>query len=419
MSKKKWYQKDLPDLGLYNGDKVHRQRSFPDLPLSEDQREAAKLIDDNEGPFFLTGPAGCGKSFLIEHLRQRRRVSVCATTGIAAQLIRGRTIHSFCGIHPNLGVFESYTANQRVRNTDILIIDEVSMASSELLNQIIQRFEIAEHWPKIVTVGDLLQLPPVSGGYVYENPMWDTFKVIRLTTIHRQQDKSFVDALNDLRVGNVSQRVLQLVEERRVDSLPTDCTQLYPHKATVEDVNLLRLGELSGEEKRFEWDVVKWHKYKDEQKNKEAFEKTAAKARFPRMLSVKVGARVCMLNNEQTGLWVNGSTGKIIDIVQDRIDVELDSGCRVKIWPMEEQVYAADEEPSLVVKQYPMMLAWALTAHKSQGMTLDRVGIDLTNHFAPGMTYVALSRCKTKEGLHLIGKMSPIKVDARALAICV
>jgi ATP-dependent DNA helicase PIF1 len=398
---------------------VEGQRSFPDLPLSADQIEAAKLIDEGVGPFFLTGPAGCGKSFLIEHLRKRRRVSVCATTGIAAQLIRGRTVHSFCGIHPNLGVFESYTANQRVKNTDILVIDEVSMASSELLTQIVQRFEVAEHWPKIVTVGDLLQLPPVSGGYVYENPMWETFKVIRLTTIHRQQDRSFVDALNDLRVGNVSQRVTELVEERRVEALPTDCTQLYPHRATVEDTNLARLASLEGEEKRFEWDVIRWKKHKDPQKDAEAFEKMSSKARFPRMLSIKIGARVCMLNNEQNGAWVNGSTGKIVSMEFSRIDVDLDNGRRIEVYPMEEQVYAADEDPSLVVKQYPMMLAWALTAHKSQGMTLDRVGIDLSNHFAPGMTYVALSRCKTKEGLHLIGKMSPIKVDARALAICV
>ena len=396
-------------------------RSFPDLPLSDDQKEAAGLIDDGEGPFFLTGPAGCGKSFLIEHLRQRDGVSVCATTGIAAQLIRGRTVHSFCGIHPQLGVFESYTANKRIKETDIIVIDETSMMSSELLSQIVKRFEIAEHWPKIVTVGDLLQLPPVSGGYIYENPMWETFQVIRLTTIHRQQDKDFINALNDLRVGNVSQNVLKLVEERRVESLPTDCTQLYPHRSTVEETNLERLAALPGDSTLIAWKVKHWHKLKDEDKNLEAFEKVANKTRFPRMLVLKEGARICMLNNDPESRWVNGSTGKVIEINLrlDRVTVELDSNRTVTVSPMEEQVYTTNEDPALVVEQYPLMLAWALTTHKAQGMTLDRVGIDLSNHFACGMTYVSLSRCKTKEGLHLIGNLSPIKVDARALAICV
>jgi len=400
---------------------VEPPRTLPDLPLSDDQKDAASLVEAESGPFFLTGPAGCGKSFLIEHLRQKRRVSVCATTGIAAQLVRGRTVHSFLGIHPQFGVTESYKANQRVINTDLLIIDEISMASADLFTKILQRFEMADHWPKILTVGDLLQLPPVEGGYIYEHPAWETFKILRLTTIHRQHDKDFIDALNDLRIGNVSEKVLNLVEERRVMSLPTDCTQLYPRKETVEKTNLERLAALEGEEVVREWKVVGYQHMKDKQKEKEAIERAMARARFPRVLSLKVGARVCMLNNEQFGAWVNGSTGKVVEFNPklDNVVVQLDRGSTVNVFPMDEHVFLSDDDPSLTIRQYPMMLAWALTAHKSQGMTLDRVGIDLSNHFAPGMTYVAISRCKTKEGLHLIGQLSPIKVDARALAICV
>ena len=401
-------------------------RSFPDLPLSEDQQEAADLIEKEDGPFFLTGPAGCGKSFLIEHLRKNRSVNVCATTGIAAQLVRGRTVHSFLGIHPQRGVFPSYLADQRVKATNLLIIDEISMASSELLDQIVERFEMAEHWPKIVAVGDLLQLPPVDGGFIYENPMWETFRIIRLTTIHRQHDDEFIGALNDLRVGNLSQKVHDLIASRRVDELPTDCTQLYPHKATVEKTNLQRLASLPGKEHIFKWEVVHRRKMKDKSKEEALFQRACARARFPKTLYLKEGARICMLNNHPDGLWVNGSTGEVNGFERDRILVTLDNGRSVSVghnlgvsYLMEEQIFLSDDTPDLVIRQYPMMLAWALTAHKSQGMTLDRVGIDLSNHFAPGMTYVALSRCRTKEGLYLVGDVSPIKVDAKSLAICV
>ena len=415
----KWWMKKKKRKRPSQGQDTLAPRSFPDLPLSEDQLEAANLIENGEGPFMLTGPAGCGKSFLIEHLRKKRRVSVCATTGIAAQLIRGRTLHSFLGIHPHQGPFPSRQANKRVRDTWMLIVDEVSMASSELLTQILTRFEMAEHWPKIVGVGDLLQLPPVSGGFIYEHPIWETFKVIRLNTIHRQQDPEFIDALNDLRIGVVSQKVTDLISARRVKELPKDCTQLYPHKATVEEMNLKRLAEIPQEEHVFEWSIARQPKSKDPEKEREAFERAAKKTRFPRLLRLKVGARVCMLNNHPDSSWVNGSTGKVVDFKWGSIRVELDRGDVVHVPKFDETVLNANNDPELVISQYPMMLAWSLTAHKAQGMTLDRVGIDLSGHFAPGMTYVALSRCKTKDGLHLVGELSPLKVDARALAICV
>jgi len=394
-------------------------RPLDRLPLSVDQSDALQVISNEPGPFFVTGPAGCGKSFLIEEIRRGNGVEVCATTGIAAQLVHGVTVHSFLGIHPTHGVFKSFRADQRVRNTDVLVVDEISMASDELLNQMFSRFQMAGHTPKLVLVGDLLQLPPVSGKFIYEHPLWQDVKVIKLTTIHRQKDPEFVAALNDLRVGLTSERVSNLVQARRVGELPPDCTLLFPHKVKVEDVNNSRLASLPGEEVGFEWDVVRWQNPKKDDESDSMLDVVGAKARFPRFLRLKVGARVCMLNNEPFGQWVNGSTGEVESIFDDMIKVKLDRGNTVEVKPSNEDVfYSAEKEPNLTVCQFPMMLAWALTAHKAQGMTLDRVGIDLDNHFACGMTYVALSRCKTQEGLYLIGNLSVIKADAKAMHIC-
>lgn len=386
-------------------------------PLSVDQSEALQVISGELGPFFVTGPAGCGKSFLIDEIRRGAGVEVCATTGIAAQLVRGMTVHSFLGIHPTHGVFKSYKANQRVKWTKCLVVDEISMASSGLLSQMIERFEQAEHAPKLVMVGDLLQLPPVSGQFIYEHPLWQHVKIIKLTTIHRQKDPEFVAALNDLRVGAASDKVMNLVQERRVESLPPDCTLLFPHKSKVGEVNIRRLQDLPGEEERFEWDVVSWKNPKKDDDS--MFDYIASKARFPRVLALKEGARICMLNNDPNGAWVNGSTGEVVSFSEQRVVVKLDRGYEVNAEPVCEEIFSsAGKEPDLTIRQFPMMLAWALTTHKAQGMTLDRVGIDLENHFACGMTYVALSRCKTKEGLYLVGNLSRVMADQRAMQIC-
>jgi ATP-dependent DNA helicase PIF1 len=387
--------------------------------LSVDQSEALQVISKELGPFFVTGPAGCGKSFLIDEIRRGSGVEVCATTGIAAQLVHGMTVHSFLGIHPTHGVFKSYKANQRVKWTKTLVVDEISMASSELLGQMIERFEQAEHAPKLVLVGDLLQLPPVSGKFIYEHPLWEQIRIIKLTTIHRQKDPDFVDALNDLRVGAASDKVLKLVEERRVQALPPDCTLLFPHKAKVEDVNVRRLHALPGEESSFEWDVVQWRNPKKDEDDDAMLDQASSKARYPRVLTLKEGARVCMLNNDPNGSWVNGSTGEVVSFSEERVVVKLDRGYEVDVRSVNEEIFSsAGKEPDLTISQFPMMLAWALTTHKAQGMTLDRVGIDLDNHFACGMTYVALSRCKTKQGLYLVGSLSLVGADAKALQIC-
>jgi ATP-dependent exoDNAse (exonuclease V) alpha subunit len=396
--------------------------------FSADQAEAMEEIENGPGPFFLTGPAGTGKSFIVNHLRQWPDCAVTATTGMAAQLIKGRTVHSFCSIHPVHGVVQSNAANERAMNCNLLIVDEISMASAKLLAQIFARFNLINHMPKFVAVGDFLQLPPVEGKFAFESEFWPDFSIIRLTTMHRQEDADFLKALGHLRVGNVSEEVKGLVEERRVDELPRDCTNLFAHKARVEDMNRIRLDELPGRRYRSQWKVGRVEVYDEEdelyfkefgakkEKKKHKFDDRLP--RFPKELLLKVDARIIMLTNDKGGRWVNGSSGHVVAVEPGCVSVLLDSGIEVDVSKEDEEIHNADGKLIFLVRQYPMQLAWALTVHKAQGMSIDRIGVDLNAHFAPGMTYVAMSRCRSKEGLFLTGEMAKIKIEPKALDIC-
>lgn len=390
------------------------QQIFKKHPLSKDQKNAFSEIKTHKY-VFLTGKAGTGKSFLIDYIRsQEENVAVTATTGIAAQLIKGQTIHSFCGILPNVGVIDSRKANIRVRSCDILVVDEISMANSELINQIFERFEIAEHEPKLIFSGDFCQLPPVEGGFAFESPHWKKFHKVCLTTIHRQTDVDFIEALNDLRNGEITDKVNKLVLERTVSELPNDCIKLFPKRCQADDLNENKLRELPSKLKLSEWDWVYIGNEGDDNNEFIPKEPTESNARFKKRLFFKEGARVCLLTN--TDFWVNGSTGFIRKVNPSSIDVVLDNGKIVNVEEADEIVYGAYGNPIYRIKQFPIMLAWALTIHRAQGMSLDKVGVYMNGHFACGQTYVAISRAKTKNGLFLQGKLSRISVDQKAIS---
>jgi len=382
-----------------------------DKKLSPDQKKAFDIIKTHDF-IFLTGKAGTGKSFLIDYLRENMpNCAVTATTGIAAQLIKGQTVHSFLGIIPNVGVIDSYKADIRVRGCKTLIVDEVSMANSELLSQIFKRFEIAEHQPRLVLSGDFSQLPPVDGDFAFTSEYWPKFYRTVLTKIHRQTDLDFIAALNDLREGKRTSLVENLIQERSVTELPDDCTKLFPRKYQAEEVNNRKLDQLPSKLKCSEWTWT----YVGSEEGKEDTAPTEGNARFPKRLLMKEGARVCLLNN--TDNWVNGSTGFIVKINSNDIEVKLDNGRHVVVGEADETIYGAYGNPLYKIYQYPMMLAWGLTIHKSQGMSLDRVGVYLNSHFACGQTYVAFSRAKTKEGLFLQGNLTNLQADQRALKL--
>lgn len=383
------------------------------IKLSADQKGALAFIRQHKF-CFLTGKAGTGKTFLIDQLKaQTQKVAVTATTGIAAQLIRGQTIHSFCGIIPKIGVIDSYKADIRVRSCDILVVDEISMANAELVDQIFERFEKAEHEPSVVFSGDFCQLPPVEGGFAFESDHWIKFDQVCLKTIHRQSDQDFIAALNDLRMGKKSQKVIDLVNATTVASLPDDCTKLFPLRVEAEKLNRSKLDELSTQLKRSKWEWNYVGNEDEDDPNFEIKEPKETNTRFVKELFLKEGARVCLLTN--TDFWVNGSTGFITRIYPDMVQVRLDNGRVIDVQQAEEVIHGAYGNPLYKVRQFPMILAWALTIHRAQGMSLDRVGVHLEGHFACGQTYVAISRAKTQEGLFLQGKLGDLLVDPRTL----
>lgn len=383
--------------------------------LSADQREAVETILQDDGPFFLTGEAGSGKTFVINHLRHRAgNCVVTAMTGTAAQLVCGRTLHSFASIHPVYGVVRSKKANDRVRNCDLLIIDEISMASDEVLRQLRKRFEYAGHFPKLLMVGDFLQLPPVEGEKLFESPSWRECTRLVLTHQHRQVDISFISALNDLRTGDMSQRVRALIAERSFRSLPDDCVHLMAYRSSARARNREKLRELPGSAFTSVMEVCPPKRLSKRAKPKKPTMGQISRARFVDTLVLKVGARVVLLTNDPAHRWVNGSTGEVSEI-SGSIMVQLDNGKAVSVGMASEDLLDGDGKIICTIKQYPLQLAWALTIHKGQGMTMDRVGVDLNGHFETGQTYVALSRCRTKEGLFLTGNLERVIVDEKAL----
>jgi ATP-dependent exoDNAse (exonuclease V) alpha subunit len=385
--------------------------------LSEDQFAAYESILNEDGPFFLTGPAGSGKSFVIDFLRNSiKGCCVTATTGSAALLVKGRTLHSFAGIHPTWGVINSEKIDARIKNCSVLVIDEVSMADVGLLEQVYMRFDRAGHQPKMILVGDFLQLPPVDGDSLFDSPRWPTFKVLKLTQQHRQSDSGFITILNQIRVGNLTEEVRQFLRSRTVDDLPDDCTHLMAHRESVDERNMSKLRELPGQRWCSPWEVEVIYTKKG--KPKEVKQKDLEKSRFPEKLYLKLNARVVLLTNEPDGRWVNGSTGSVVSVVPGQVKVKLDTGATVTVGKDEDEILDADGNPCCIISQYPIRLAWALTIHKAQGMSMDRVGVDLDYHFAAGQTYVALSRCRTAEGLFLRGSIANLIVDAKALHHC-
>jgi ATP-dependent exoDNAse (exonuclease V) alpha subunit len=430
---------------------------------SEDQSDAINTILNSSYKFYLlTGGAGTGKSFVISILKGSvPDCEVTAMTGVAAQVINGRTAHSFLGIvpvdewlrrqrvengqpNPSLCLKEDKPnrkqtqaqslwdvsgqtyADRQVAKASIIIIDEISMGSVEFLWLLEARLKKAcgdntTFWPKIVLVGDLLQLPPTEGYKIFVDPGFQKYKMLKLKQQHRQsnpEDSEFLSALNELRLGNLSDSARKLLETRIVSDLPKDCTHLHAKNVNVDATNLSRLAELPGKEEAIHWQV----KFDDDDDITQYMRSTALSfaqgdvSKIQEWLQLKVGARVMLRNNDFEGRWVNGSTGEVTGIFDEFVRVRLDRKDMVVEVPRVDEDLLYGSRQVGIVRQFPLKLAYALSIHKSQGHTMDRVGVNLNDHFDYGMTYVALSRCKTLKGLHLCGSLpNDVMVDKEAI----
>jgi len=403
------------------------------IDINEQFRHALDILENSDRSIFITGRAGTGKSTLLNHFRNvtRKKVAVLAPTGVAALNVKGQTIHSFFRFKPGITPdrvkkLRSDNSESIYRKLEAIVIDEISMVRADLLDCVDQFLRL--NGPEsdkpfggiqMAFIGDLYQLPPVvTGGEkevfqsLYETPyfygarVFDSFEMefVELEKIYRQHDEQFITLLNAIRNNSVTDEGLELLNQRYQPDFEPPPDEFYVYLTTTnklaEEINGKRLAGLKGRLYTFTGSI--------EGDFGQEYLPTAVE------LQCKVGAQIMMLNNDTEGRWVNGSIGKITGITGNRqgeqiIAAELADGEDVEITPFTWEIFrffveAGGLHSEVIGKftQYPLMLAWAVTIHKGQGKTIDRVIIDIgKGTFAHGQMYVALSRCTTLDGIIL------------------
>lgn len=392
------------------------------------QSEALRVLKTGAN-VFLTGEPGSGKTHVInEYIAWLRSCgiepSVTAATGIAATHVGGMTIHSWSGI----GIAESLSdadvdriaskehVAKRIQKAKVLIIEEISMLSAttfEMADRVcreVRRVDAPFGGLTVILVGDFFQLPPVSRGresvFAYNSPTWRELHLLvcYLTEQHRQDDKAFLEILSVIRSGRADETQFDALMRRQADDglLPEDAPRLYSHNADVDRLNAAELAKLPGEVKKFRMSSS----------GKDSLIDALIRGCLsPEVLELKIGAAVMFTKNSPQGHFVNGTLGLVKAWGEDGVPlVETRGGFLTAAEPMEWQV----EEQGKVrasVAQVPLRLAYAMTVHKSQGMSMDAAVVDLSRAFEYGQGYVALSRVRTLSGLHLLG------LNTRALEV--
>ena len=397
---------------------------------------AYELIANTNSSFFLTGRAGTGKTTFLRKVQQMvgKQFITLAPTGVAAILAGGDTIHSFFGLPmdvctPGTMGKMSETRIQALLHADTIIIDEVSMVRCDIIDAIdyTMRKVLRSMQPfggkQIIFVGDMFQLPPVVKQGAERELMYDLYhtddfffykadviKRMRLVKIefqkvYRQEDKDFLRILENVRLNKTTPENLMHLNERVGQPTKEDgmVITLASINKTADNINQQRLAEIDAEEYTYEGTV----QGKFEEK------------RFPvdLTLKLKVGAQVMFTRNDQQKRWVNGTIGTVTKLTEDEIQVMTGGGdtYTVPCCSWESYSYEYDREARKMKKeqtgtftQYPLRLAWAITVHKSQGMTFDKLYLDLSRGmFAAGQLYVALSRVRSLGGLYLSRPIIP------------
>jgi len=397
-------------------------------------QDKALLILKTGANVFLTGEPGAGKTYTINkyvaYLREHGvDYAVTASTGIAATHIGGMTIHSWSGI----GIKESLTKydldkiatseylNRRIRKTKVLIIDEVSMLHADTLNMVdavcreIKQVSEPFGGIQVVLVGDFFQLPPIHkkvadqkqmeftkekpAHFAYESDAWKRLApvVCYISEQHRQEDEAFLELLLSIRRGTLEEEHYEFLKTRYVerDEMPEEVTKLYSHNLNVDRVNDEELDKIDEQEKRFEMTS-----------SGSAALVTALKkgCLSPETLILKKGSIVMCTKNNPKEHYVNGTLGTVVgfDSLYGYPIIETKKGRKITVSPLEWSV----EENGKVkaqIAQIPLRLAWAITVHKSQGMSMDSAIMDLSSVFEYGQGYVALSRVRRMSGLYLLG----------------
>ena len=403
--------------------------------LAAEQAAVFAAIETTREHIFVTGRAGTGKSTLLNHLawNTSKQLVICAPTGVAALNVGGQTIHSLfrlpIGVIADHELEQSRELQKLLNTIETVVIDEVSMVNADVLDAIDRSLRQARGKPleafggvQLVLFGDPYQLAPVPGDsderayfadtyesmWFFDAKVWREadLRIYELSTIHRQHEEDFKGMLNAVRHGRVTAEIAGRLNETGARPAPTDgAITLATTNATVNRINATALASLPGR-------VLTARAEINGDFGSRAFPADES-------LELKVGAHVMFLRNDtaQDGefRWVNGSVG-VVTRIADTVHVELD-GVEVEVkpavWDKVKYTYSPitkELKRDIIAEftQFPLRLAWAVTIHKSQGKTYDRALVDLGQRsFAPGQTYVALSRISSLDGLYLSRPLRP------------
>lgn len=405
------------------------------IEINPQFQKALDLMENSRQNLFLTGRAGTGKSTLLTYFRAhtKKKVVVLAPTGVAALNVRGQTIHSFFKFKPDITlqnvrrVYKKDDAKNLYARIDTIVIDEISMVRSDLLDCVDKFLKLnrdsalAFGGAQMIFIGDLYQLPPVVTGsereifrthyesqYFFDAKIFASLKIefIELEKVYRQKDGAFIELLNAVRNNSATEKHLLEINKRYKPQFVANSESftifLTTTNALADEINSEKLALLKQKQRTYHGRITG------------SFEKNSLPTDVE--LSVKIGAQIMMLNNDSQGRWVNGTIGKIVGIErneddQDSLLVEMSNGQREEVVPFTWELFhfSFDQNKNSLVSetvgtftQYPLRLAWAVTIHKSQGKTFDNVVIDLgRGTFVHGQLYVALSRCTSFEGIVL------------------
>ncbi len=385
------------------------------------QEQALAILEAGKSAL-LTGAAGTGKTYVLNKFIQRARkrgrsVAVTATTGLAATHLNGSTIHAWSGIGVQDALDQYALAKisksrlDLIRKADLLVIDEISMLHDfrlDMVDEVLRGVrENSEPFGglQVILCGDFFQLPPVNrrdsrqGSFVTSSRVWydGNFEVCYLEQQFRQsEDQSYADILNGIRKGVLTRSQLDALHARTsaVDDPFATKTHLLTVNVDVEEANEAQLAELDEEIHEYQMETSGGKRY---------VEQLMRSCLAPEVLKLKKGAVVMCIKNAPDRKYANGSLGTVLDFDgNDYPIVELVTGRTVTLKPESWELMDGDKRRAQLV-QFPLRLAWAITVHKSQGMTLDAARIDLTKAFVEGMGYVALSRVRSLKHLILDG----------------
>lgn len=413
------------------------------ISINRELSLARRIVEETGSNLFLTGKAGTGKTTFLRRLRESsgKRIVVLAPSGVAAINAQGSTIHSF--FHFPLSIYipgqgfageqhySRYTSETRriISTLDLLVIDEISMVRADLLDAIDATLRRLRHSSRpfggvqLLLIGDLRQLSPVvsdrdrdlmrqhyASPYFFESQALKEagFITIELTTVYRQSDRQFIEILNAVRDGKTDNRILEILNRRYIPAYNPDpekgFIRLTTHNRRANEINESNLRRLSGKEYTFN---------------------AIVRGKFPessypaeRELTLKEGAQVMFLKNDSSPerRYFNGMIGTVAEVDETHVSVVPTDGAEaIDVEPArwENTRYVVDEKDKTIrqetdgeFQQLPLRLAWAITIHKSQGLTFDHAIIDAAASFAPGQAYVALSRCRSLEGIVLESRIT-------------